>query len=110
MEREKVIIKEIRTEREGEFKVEYYLTEEEVDIEGAFGMCMYGIEVVKLADTGAESAYADSLSSDKREVMELIDVMARLTVTPTSLFDVVYDWSAARFGKDFASERHNATA
>ena len=95
MEKQRVLVKEICAEgKNGDkkiFFVEYYLTEEEICIPDGFGMCVYGIEVVKTGDKCAESAYADSLGTDKAAVMEFIVMLARQLVTPAMLFDVIYD-------------------
>lgn len=100
MNREKVFVKEVLAEGERRFTLEYYLTEDDVCPEGGFGMCMYGVEVVKLEASCAESAYADSLCSDKTEVMEFLKVISNAHVTPVTLFDVVYDRMAAMHEQD----------
>lgn len=66
------------------FQARYYLLEEEPEGGGA----SYGVEV----ELEGESAAVPDLSPSRRRVEELADRLARGTVTPVALRDVVDDW------------------
>lgn len=92
MNKRMICCKDVLTEGGEGFKLEYFLVEEHMHGGDNFGMCVYGVEVVKLGKGNAESAYADSICASKRETEEFINMVCEALVTPTTLFDVVYDW------------------
>lgn len=50
----------------------------------------YGVGVME-RDSGARAA-APGLTEDRSQILTLIKALARNTVTPTSLMDVIADW------------------
>lgn len=71
--------------------LEYYLIEEEVIPEGGIGLCSYGVEILKRSGESTESKHALRINCDKLLVLDLIDLLARNLVTPTTLLDIISD-------------------
>lgn len=91
---EKTLIESIKYEDEcggGSFLLRYFLIEEQMHGEGSFGICCYGIEVVKESTDSTQSRAALSISCEKSKVLSLISRLAKGIVTPMTLCDIVYD-------------------
>lgn len=91
---EKTLIESIKYEDEcggGSFWLRYYLIEEQINSEEGFGICCYGIEVVKESADSTQSQAALSISCEKDMVLSLIKKLADGVVTPMTLCDIVYD-------------------
>ncbi len=91
---EKTLIESIKYEDDyngSSFLLKYFLVEEEIHGEEGFGICCYGIEIVKESADAAQSQSALSISCEKDKVLELIFRLIKGVVTPMTLCDIVYD-------------------
>lgn len=92
MKKELVCVAEDIMDKNGKiFVLKYFLIEEHTDVLNGFGICSYGIEIIKETASGSESRAAMSISPDKQEVTELILCMAKKAVTPSAFYDVLCD-------------------
>lgn len=92
MKKELVYATEDITDEVGKnFILKYFLIEEHVGTSDGFGICSYGIEIIKESPAGSESRAAMSISPDRHEVTELILRMAKGAVTPSAFYDVICD-------------------
>lgn len=71
------------------FTILYYLT----DSEDEASVKEYGMGI-RIEDTGEEERI-DRISPSKAKVEELIELCFKNEVTPTTLFDIVYDYICA---------------
>lgn len=81
----KIYKNHITTEEGREINLEYSLTEEE-----ELDTRQYGIRAT-IVETG-ESAEVKNISVSKENVLELMENISRCSVTPCTLYDVVYDF------------------
>ncbi len=84
-------IEDIKSEDEKAFCLKYFLIEEHTGALNGFGICSYGIEIIKESQAGSESRAAMSISCDRQEVIELVLRMAKGAVTPSDFYDVLRD-------------------
>ena len=77
---------------ENNFILKYYLLEQEIIADGGFGICTYGIEVTKTSQKDCDGCCIHSVSFDRHATAEFIHKLARCSVTPVTLPDVVQDW------------------
>lgn len=72
-----------------ELHLEYYLTDEAI-----LGGCAdsYGVEVRAKSERGEEYAGVGGITMQGTRILELLDLLAAGTVTPTGLYDAVQDW------------------
>lgn len=84
--------KHFRPESENTFLLEYVLLEQETIAENGFGVCAYGVEIIKTTDTYTTSERVPSISYDKLAATKFIRLLVKHTVTPVTLRDVVHDW------------------
>ncbi len=89
-----VNVDSVEGEYEG-FSLDYYLLEKEVCIESK---CInrFGVEIYKRARRADGTAYAEyrkifDLFQTAEEAMEVLELMARNTVTPISMKDILED-------------------
>lgn len=74
------------------FTLEYYLMEDEWYTGEGFGICVYGIKIVKKNGKNIETEKLSSLCTDRNDCIEFIHSLAKGAVSPMSLRDVAYDW------------------
>ncbi len=67
----------------------YGLLVEDIEVDG-FHCESYGVVVTDLV--GGQEAVRRHVSVNAREAVELLDLLARNGVTPTTLGDVIEDW------------------
>lgn len=77
-------------------ELEYYLVESKIDNEDFNGIEMYGIQIVKkIGKDFMESEFVRNITFNKDNAIDMIDKIARNTVTPMTLKYIVYDLISA---------------
>lgn len=84
-----VHVRDTRTWTGRKLHLEYYLVSCAV-----MGGCAesYGVEIKASSDSGTDYAGIENITMTGTKILELIDLLAAGTVTPTGLADVVHDW------------------
>ena len=77
----------------GSLCVEYYVTVEEAVLGETFCCETYGVRVAE--GNGGETAAVPNITTSTRRIDELMELLVRGGVTPSTLRDVVEDWLAA---------------
>ncbi len=84
------------TGEDAPFCLDYYIVESDLHLlEGVIGALFYGVRVEKRAvdsQTVWETAQQEDLFVSEADVKAFVDLLARNTVTPTTLEDIVEDW------------------
>ena len=76
------------------FTLEYYIITSAITLEKST-IITYGIEIHKIAYLSLELREIKSItdiSTNENKVRHLIKTLANGHVTPTSLYDIIYDW------------------
>lgn len=68
---------------------DYYIVIDQMDSGGAFACESYGVRVV---GPDGDEAVIPHITIDISRIDELVELLRRNGVTPTTLWDVVYDW------------------
>lgn len=82
------------TKSRDSFILDYFLLEEGFPVGQKMNVITYGISVMKSKDGLKETADAPSLFIDENDAMELLDLIARNSVTPISLNGIIEDFLA----------------
>ena len=77
----------------GPLCLDYYVLVEEARIGDAFCCENYGVRVAHSG--GGETAAVSNITTSARRIDELMELLVRGRVTPSTLWDVVEDWLAA---------------
>lgn len=82
-------VRNTRTWTGKKLHLEYYLVSCAV-----MGGCAesYGVEIRASSESGTDYAGIENITMTGTKILELIDLLAAGTVTPTGLADVVQDW------------------
>lgn len=70
---------------------DYYILIDQMEVNGGFVCESYGIKVSQRGGDGARAEIPNITSSVSR-IDELVDLLTRNFVTPSTLMDVVADW------------------
>lgn len=70
------------------FKLTYSLTESEIELEGEKHI-VYGIEIEKRSLTQVEKSVVNNISTDRKRVEKIIEIIKSNEVTPVHLYDVM---------------------
>ena len=89
LNRSLIHVRDTRTWTGKKLHLEYYLVSSAV-----MGGCAesYGVEIKASSDEGTDYAGIENITMTGTKILELIDLLAAGTVTPTGLADVVQDW------------------
>lgn len=71
---------------------DYYILVDEMCVDGEFACESYGVKITALDCD--ESAALPNITVNISRIDELMDLLLRSTVTPSTLEDVVLDWIA----------------
>lgn len=71
-----------------DFKLRYSLTETEIVLEGEKHI-VYGVEVEKQSLVKVEKSVIENITTDKKRVEQIINIIKSNEVTPVHLYDVM---------------------
>ena len=73
-----------------DFELKYYILEEEVEVESS-KYVGYGIEIEKQDNLRVEKSQIKDITTDKKRIYYIVNLLMKNSVTPIHLHDVIED-------------------